>query len=72
LSELGRPAEALPVAEEAVAMYRNLAAISSDRYRPGLARSLAWLAAIHEVLGQVVQAGSLRDEAAKFSETPSP
>jgi hypothetical protein len=31
---LGRAAEALPVTEEAVAIYRELAAASPDRYRP--------------------------------------
>ena len=35
--ELGRPADALPVTEEAVAIYRELAAASPDRYRPDLA-----------------------------------
>ena len=40
-SELGRPVEALPVAEEAVAIYRELAAAYPDRYRPELATSLS-------------------------------
>ena len=35
-SALGRPADALPVTEEAVAMCRELAAASPDRYRPDL------------------------------------
>jgi hypothetical protein len=34
LSDLGRPAEALTAEQEAVAMYRELAAASPDRYRP--------------------------------------
>ena len=37
LSQVGRPADALPVTQEAVAMYRELAAASPDRYRPDLA-----------------------------------
>jgi hypothetical protein len=41
LSEERRPAEALPPAEEAVAMYRELAAASPDQYRPDLANSLS-------------------------------
>ena len=40
-SELGRPAEALPVTQEAVAIRRELAAAYPDRYRPDLARSLS-------------------------------
>ena len=36
-SELGRPADALPVTEEAVTIRRDLAAANPDRYRPGLA-----------------------------------
>ena len=39
-SELGRPTEALPVTEEAVAIRRELADASPDRYRPDLAQSL--------------------------------
>jgi hypothetical protein len=39
LSTLGRPAQALPVTEEAVAIYRELAAAAPDRYRPDLAAS---------------------------------
>lgn len=41
LSQLGRPAEALPVTEEAVVIRRELATASPDRYRPDLAVSLA-------------------------------
>ena len=37
LSVLGRPADALPVTEEAVAAYRELAAAMPARYRPDLA-----------------------------------
>jgi hypothetical protein len=41
---LGRPADALPVTEEAVTIRRELAAANPDRYRPDLADpSPAWL-----------------------------
>jgi Tetratricopeptide repeat len=40
LSRAGRPAEALPMAEEAVAIYRDLVAADPDHYRPELAGSL--------------------------------
>ncbi|MGW4662669.1 tetratricopeptide repeat protein, partial [Streptosporangium sandarakinum] len=39
-AELDRPAEALPITEEAVTIYRELAKAHPDRYRPDLARSL--------------------------------
>ena len=71
LSGLGRPAEALPVAQEAAAMYRELAAADPDRYRADLINSLTVLAAIHELLGEKVQSGSLRDEARKTAEAGS-
>ena len=37
LAELGRPADALPLTQEAVTIYRELAAANPDRYRPDLA-----------------------------------
>jgi tetratricopeptide (TPR) repeat protein len=40
LSQVGRPAEALPATQEAVMVYRELAAADADRYRPDLAQSL--------------------------------
>ncbi len=43
-SELSRSAEALPVVEEAVEIYRELAAAHPDRYRTDLSRSLQALA----------------------------
>jgi hypothetical protein len=52
LSALGRPADALPVTKEAVAMYRELAAASPDRYRPDLAQSLTNLGAMFSELGR--------------------
>ncbi|HXZ77692.1 MAG TPA: hypothetical protein VEH31_43415 [Streptosporangiaceae bacterium] len=42
---MGRPAEAPPVTEEAVAIRRELAAANPDRHRPDLATSLTNLAA---------------------------
>ena len=41
---LGRPADALPVEQEAVAIRRELAQANPDRYRPDLAQSLNNLA----------------------------
>ena len=49
---LDRPADALPVAQEAVATYRELAATNHDRYRSDLARSLFNLGASLSKLGQ--------------------
>jgi tetratricopeptide (TPR) repeat protein len=64
LSQLGRPAEALPVTEEAVAARRELAAASPDRYRPDLARSLTSLAAILDALGRTDEAEKIQNDAA--------
>ena len=55
---LGRPAEALPVVEEAVAMCRELATASPDRYRPDLADSLGVLGALFSVLGRPAEAAA--------------
>ena len=63
LSELGRPADALPVTEEAVAMYRELAAASPDRYRPDLARSLTNLGVQFSELGRPADALPVTEEA---------
>jgi tetratricopeptide (TPR) repeat protein len=62
-SELGRPAEALPVTEEAVAMYRELAAASPDRYRPNLAASLDNLSVHFSAMGRPAEALSASEEA---------
>src|ERR1035441_8772829 len=62
-SALGRPAEALPVTEEAVALYRELAAASPDRYRPDLARSLANLGVWFSALGRPAEALPVTEEA---------
>jgi tetratricopeptide (TPR) repeat protein len=63
LSELGHPAEALPVAEEAVAIRGKLAAAYPDRYRPGVARSLRVLARALDALGRPEEAEAARHEA---------
>jgi tetratricopeptide (TPR) repeat protein len=55
LSELGRYTEALPVAEEAVTIRRELAA-RSDRYRPDLANSLVNLGVALSGLGRLAEA----------------
>ena len=55
-SELGRPAEALPPAQEAVAIHRELAAAYPDRYRPDLARSLSNLGIQFSELGRPAEA----------------
>ena len=56
-------AEALAAAEEAVAMFRELAATDPDRYRPDLANSLRLLADVLEALGQEAEAEAVRREA---------
>ena len=62
-SELGRPADALPVTEEAVAIRRELAAANPDRYRPDLARSLYNLGIRFSELGRPADALPLTEEA---------
>jgi tetratricopeptide repeat protein len=64
LSQLGRPAEALPVTEESVAIRRELAAASPDRYRPDLAGSLSGLAGVLASLGRTADAEKIRRDAA--------
>jgi tetratricopeptide (TPR) repeat protein len=63
VSKLGRPAEALPAAEEAVAIWRELAAADSAKYRPGLASSLANLGDIVSKLGRPAEALPAAEEA---------
>jgi hypothetical protein len=67
---LGRPAEALPVTEEAVTIRRELAAASPDRYRPDLVRSLNNLADVLAALGQHAGADAARNEAARLRHEP--
>jgi tetratricopeptide (TPR) repeat protein len=64
LTGLGRPAEALPVTEEAVAIRRELAAASPDRYRPDLANSLDNLGIRFWELGRPALALPVSQEAA--------
>jgi tetratricopeptide (TPR) repeat protein len=63
ISELGRPAEALTVEREAVAIRRELAAASPDRYRPILAQSLNNLGIWFFELGRAAEALSAAEEA---------
>ena len=63
LSQLGRPAEALPVTEEAVAIRRELAAASPDRYRSALAESLSNLGVRFSALGRPADALPAEQEA---------
>jgi tetratricopeptide (TPR) repeat protein len=63
LSQLGRPAEALPVTREAVTAYRELAAASPDRYRPDLAGSLTNLGVRFSALGRPAEALPVAQEA---------
>ena len=69
LSELGRPADALPRTQEAVTTCRELAAASPDRYRPDLARSLTNLAELLVTLERKADAAAARIEATKFRPT---
>jgi hypothetical protein len=63
LSQLGRPADALLFTEEAVAIYRELAAGNPDRYRPDLARSLTNLGVTFSELGRPAEALPVTEEA---------
>jgi len=63
LDHLGRPAAALPVTEEAVAIRRELAAANPDKYRPGLAASLLTLGPVLSELGHPAAALPVTEEA---------
>jgi hypothetical protein len=67
-SELGRPAEALTAEQEAVAIRRELAAASPDRYRRDLAGSLTNPAESLMALDRTAAAIAARDEAAKLGQ----
>jgi len=56
LNTVGRLDEALPIQEEAVAMYQELAGALPDRYRLGLARSQRTLAITLSYLGRPADA----------------
>jgi hypothetical protein len=68
LTTLGRPADALPADEEAVAICRELVAANPDLYRPYLAQSLVSLANALAGLNRSAEADAVRDEAAKLGQ----
>ena len=55
-SALGRSGDALPVAEEAVSVYSELANTDSDRYRPKLATAMTNLSELYWALGRAGEA----------------
>ncbi|MCA2228992.1 tetratricopeptide repeat protein [Nonomuraea aurantiaca] len=59
LSALGRPTDALPPAEQAVILYRQLA----ERYRLHLTRSLSNLGTTFSELGRAAEASQAHQEA---------
>ena len=63
LADIGRSAEALPLAEQAVVMYRELAAAMPDQYRPHLADSLTNLGIRFWELGRPADALSVTEQA---------
>jgi tetratricopeptide (TPR) repeat protein len=63
LDALDRPNDALPITQEAVEIRRELAAVSPDRYRPDLARSLGNLGRLYFQLGRPAEALSVTHEA---------
>ncbi|WP_189244150.1 tetratricopeptide repeat protein, partial [Planobispora rosea] len=63
LAALGRPAEALPVTEEAVTIRRELAERYPDRYAPALAASLSNLGIRFSELGRPAEALPAEQEA---------
>jgi tetratricopeptide (TPR) repeat protein len=64
LVDQGRLADARPFAEEAVNLFRELAAASPDEYRPGLAASLSNLSILLSRLGLAGEALPPMEEAA--------
>ena len=63
LTDLGHPANALPVQQEAVTILRDLAAALPDRYRPELADFLSGLGDVLSALGRNGEAAAARREA---------
>jgi Tetratricopeptide repeat len=63
LAQTGRPVEALPAEQEAVAIRRELAAADADRYRPDLAASLSNLGVRFSALGRPAEALPVTEEA---------
>jgi tetratricopeptide (TPR) repeat protein len=70
-SEVGRPAEALPITQEAVAVYRELAAASPDRFRPRLANALNNLGNRYSEAGRPADAAESRAEVSRLRDTAS-
>jgi hypothetical protein len=70
LAELGRPQEALAATEEAITIYRELAAASPGPFGPDLADSLDNLAALLSTLQRHTEAEAARAEAALIRERP--
>jgi tetratricopeptide (TPR) repeat protein len=66
LAQTGRTAEALPPAQEAVEIRRELAAANPDRYRPDLAASLSNLGVWLSALGRMAEALPVTQEAVKI------
>jgi tetratricopeptide (TPR) repeat protein len=65
---LGRLTDALPVLEEAVATYGELAQADPSRYRADLAQSLTDLGSTVSELGRLDQAEKIRTEADRLKE----
>ncbi|HUY49966.1 MAG TPA: tetratricopeptide repeat protein [Streptosporangiaceae bacterium] len=63
LAQLGRPNEAFPVTQEAVSIYRDLAAGNPDGYRPDLADSLSHFGILVSGLGRPAGALTAAEEA---------
>ncbi|MGD0103440.1 MAG: tetratricopeptide repeat protein, partial [Rhodopila sp.] len=70
LSELGRREDALAVAEEAVSLYRTLAAQRPDAFRPDLATSLWVLADCLDALARQEEGLAANAEAIGFMAEP--
>jgi tetratricopeptide (TPR) repeat protein len=66
LWQVGRLAEALPVTEEAVEIFRELAAATPDRFRPDLAESLVRLGVRFSELGRPADALRVTEEAVEI------
>jgi hypothetical protein len=66
LAQLGRPAEALPVTQEAVGLYRDLTSRHPERYRSELAASLAHLGIGLSELGRAAEALAATQESGRL------
>ncbi|RGA04400.1 hypothetical protein DI270_013935 [Microbispora triticiradicis] len=66
LGRVGRGVEAVPVGEEAVRLYGELAALNRDAYLPGLAVSLTNQAALLGQVGRGVEAVPASEEAVRL------